>query len=143
MTRRLEDYLEAVLVLVRQDGVARVRDIAAATNVSKSSVTTALKHLSDEGLINHDPYQYVTLTPHGQELAQKVLDKHELLTAFLTDVLNIDLTEAEENACRMEHVVDDIVLERMSMLAEFTRQCPLGGKDWIGKFSAYCEQHTL
>ena len=141
LTRRLEDYLEAVLVLVRQDGVARVRDIAAATNVSKSSVTAALKHLTDDGLVNHDPYQFVTLTPRGQTLAQKVLDKHNLLTSFLADVLNVDPSAAEENACRMEHVVDDIVLERMSALAEFIQECPMGGSEWIKKFSDYCRQH--
>ena len=143
LTRRLEDYLEAVLMLVRRDGVARVRDIATLTNVSKSSVTAALKHLSNDGLINHDPYQFITLTPRGEALAQEVLDKHELLTAFLTNVFNIEAAVAEENACRMEHVVDDIVLERMGLLAEFIQGCPMGGKDWMGKFSAYCEQHTL
>ncbi len=141
LTRRLEDYLEAVLVLVRRNGVARVSEIAAATNVSKSSVTAALKHLAGNGLVNHDPYQFVTLTPHGTELAQKVLDKHNLLMSFLTDVMNIDPTAAEENACRMEHVVDDIVLERMEMLATFIQECPLGGKDWMEKFSNYCRQH--
>ncbi len=141
LTRRLEDYLEAVLVLVRQDGVARVRDIAAATNVSKSSVTAALKHLSDDGLVNHDPYQFVTLTPRGTELAQEVLDKHDLLMSFLIDVLNIDPVAAEENACRMEHVVDDIVLEQMSALAEFIQDCPQGGPEWIKKFSNYCRQN--
>ncbi len=141
LTRRLEDYLEAVLVLVRRDGVARVSDIASATNVSKSSVTAALKHLAEDGLVHHDPYQFVTLTPPGLALAEKVLDKHKLLTVFLTDVLRINATEAEENACRMEHVMDDMVLERMSMLAEFIQGCPPDGTEWMKKFSDYCEQY--
>ena len=141
LTRRLEDYLEAVLVLVRRDGVARVSDIASATNVSKSSVTAALKHLAEDGLVNHDPYRSVTLTPPGLALAEKVLDKHKLLTVFLTDVLHINATEAEENACRMEHVMDDMVLERISMLAGFIQDCPLGGAEWMKKFSDYCEQY--
>ena len=141
LTRRLEDYLEAVLVLVRRNGVARVGEIAIATNVSKSSVTAALKHLADDGLVNHDPYQFVTLTPRGTELAQEVLDKHELLMSFLIDVLNIAPTVAEENACRMEHVVDDVVMERMSLLAAFTQQCPQGGSEWAKKFSDYCQQN--
>lgn len=141
LTHRLEDYLEAVLVLVRRNGVARVSEIASATNVSKSSVTTALKHLAEDGLVNHDPYRFVTLTPLGKAMAEKVFDKHKLLTVFLTDVLNIDATKAEENACRMEHVVDDIVLERISMLAKFIQDCPLGGSEWMEKFLAYCKQH--
>ncbi|MCD4699323.1 MAG: metal-dependent transcriptional regulator [Phycisphaerae bacterium] len=141
LTRRLEDYLESVLILVRRNGVARVSEIAAATNVNKSSVTAALKHLAEDGLVNHDPYQFVTLTPLGKSLAEKVLDKHKLLTVFLIDVLNIDATKAEENACRMEHVVDDVVLERISMLAEFIQDCPQGGSKWMKKFLAYCEQH--
>lgn len=141
LTRRLEDYLESVLVLVRRNGVARVSEIASATNVNKSSVTAALKHLAEDGLVNHDPYQFVTLTPLGKATAEKVLDKHKLLTAFLADVLNINATKAAENACRMEHVVDDIVLERISMLAEFIQGCPPGGAEWMKEFLAYCELH--
>ncbi len=140
LTRRLEDYLEAVLVLVRRRGVARVRDIARLTDVSKSTVTAALKQLAKAGLVHHDPYQLVTLTPRGEAVAEVILHKHEILAEFLSDVLNVDAAQAEENACRMEHVVDDEVLRRMTLLAEFIQSRPLHSEDLVNTFAAYCQQ---
>ena len=140
LSQRLEDYIEAVLVQVRQHGVARVRDIAAATNVSKSSVTAALKQLAQKGLIEHAPYEFVTLTERGREVAKRILRKHNLLTSFLINVLGIDRDLAEKNACRIEHVIDSKVLERLNLLASYIQQCPLGANEWLERFSAYVKQ---
>ncbi len=140
LTRRLEDYLEAVLLLTQQDGVARVRDIAAQTHVNKSTVTAALKHLAQAGLVNHDPYQLVTLTDRGKIVANEIRGRHDALVAFLTRVLDVAEDRANENACRMEHVVDDEVLDRLSLLAEFIRQRPADQGDWLEKFSAFCRR---
>lgn len=140
LSHRLEDYIEAVLILVRQHGVARVRDIAAATNVSKSTVTAALKQLTQEGLVKHAPYEFVTLTPRGRKVAKQILQKHNLLTSFLVNVLGIDRPRAEENACRIEHVIDDKVLGRLDLLASYIQQCPLGANEWLERFSAYVHQ---
>jgi len=140
LSDRLEDYIEAILVLIRQYGVARVRDIAAATNVSKSSVTAALKRLVRAGLVQHAPYEFVVLTDRGEKLAKQILQKHNLLVSFLVNVLGIDQSVAEENACRMEHVVDNKVLERLNLLASYIQQCPMGGEDWLERFSAYVKQ---
>lgn len=140
LTRRLEDYLEAVSVLVGRDGVARVRDIAARTEVSKSSVTAALRHLSASRLVRYDPYQLVTLTPRGEELGQQIRRKHETLRQFLVNVLNIEPGKAEANACRMEHVVDDEVLQRVSLLAEFAQERQPDSGDWLDRFLTYCRR---
>ena len=70
LTASLEDYLEAVLMLVRQKRVARVRDIAKRVGVGMPSVTTALKGLARRELVNHDPYEAVTLTDRGREVAE-------------------------------------------------------------------------
>lgn len=140
LTRRLEDYLEAVFDLVRRDGFARVRDIASRTHVSKSSVTAALRQLCLSGLVHHDPYEAVTLTARGEILAEQLRRKHNTLRGFLEQVLNIDGETADANACRMEHVVDDQVLRRLRMLAEFARDHPVDSGDWLAGFSAYCRE---
>jgi DtxR family Mn-dependent transcriptional regulator len=136
LTRRLEDYLEAVLMLVTQRGAARVSDIAAATGVSKPSVTVSLRKLAGRGLVHYDPYQFVTLTPRGRSAARRIQGKHDALARFLTDVLCIDELTARDNACRMEHVVDDAVLERLARLAEFAAA---GGGRWLTGFRRYCQ----
>ncbi len=138
LTRRREDYLEAVFELVRRDGFARVRDIARRTGVSKSSVTAALRQLSRAELVHYDPYQMVTLTARGEALAREVRRRHNTIRDFLREVLSIDPETAEANACRMEHVVDEKVLHRLSMLAEFVQDRPDRGGEWLGDFLAFC-----
>ena len=137
LTGSQEDYLEAVLVLVRKGRVARVRDIARALGVGMPSVTTALKSLARRGLVNYDPYQFITLTDAGRDLAEEVSQRHNVLRRFLIEVLGLDPESAEANACRMEHAVDRRLLERLMDFAEFIRACPRAGESWIGAFLAH------
>lgn len=112
LSASLEDYLEVILQLISKNRVARAKDIASNMNVRRASVTGALKALSEKGLINYDPYSYITLTAKGRKCAEAIIHRHNAITAFLIDVLCVDAKVAEENACRMEHVVDDVVLRR-------------------------------
>ena len=113
LTSSKEDYLEAIWALESEDGVARVRDIAARLDVGKSAVTAALKSLAKRDLVNYAPYEFITLTDRGRELAKEVDRRHQVLRRFLMEVLGLEAEVAEANACRMEHVVDNVVLERL------------------------------
>ena len=134
-----ENYLEAISRLVAHDGVARVRDIAAEMSVHKSTVTSALRGLAEKGLVNYSPYEVVTFTSKGKKAARDVARRHEIIQRFLAEVLSVDDEVAEANACRMEHVVDREVLERLGMFAEFARACPRAGEDWLEHFRYYYE----
>ena len=136
----LEDYLEAILTLSRKTGGARARDIANTLRVHKSTVTAALKNLSDKGLINYSPYEITTLTPEGEEIAQGVTNSHRIIHDFLTDVLLIDDKVAEKNACRLEHDVDEQVLDRLVLFAEFVKTHPRTGSDWLDRFGSYARE---
>ncbi len=138
LTASLEDYLEAILFLVRRNRVARVRDIAGELKVGMSSVTSALKSLAGRKLVNYDPYQFVTLTDRGGELAEQVSRRHYDIRRFLCDVLGLDAQEAEANACRMEHAVDEAVLERLRLFGEFVADCPRAGESWMDAFRQHC-----
>jgi len=138
LTSSLEDYLEAILFVVRQKRVARVRDIAERVGVGMPSVTAALKTLARRKLVNYDPYQAVTLTDRGRELAEQISHRHHALRRFLADVLGLDSDAADANACRMEHAVDDELLERLIRFAEFIHRCPRAGEDWITRFTQHC-----
>ena len=94
LSESMEDYLETIFLLIREQAVARSRDIAARLNVNRSSVTGALQALAERALVNYEPYGYVTLTPAGTEVAQKVVRRHEVLKDFLVKVLSIEETEA-------------------------------------------------
>jgi len=133
----LEDYLEAISALSERDGMARVRDIAERLSVRQSSVTSALKSLSEKGMVNYSPYEVITLTDEGEDIAQGVRRRHRVIRDFLANILLIDDATADANACRMEHTIDKDVLRRLSRFAEFVRESPRTGEDWLLRFRYY------
>lgn len=140
LSESLEDYLETIFLLIREQAVARSRDIAARLNVNKSSVTGALQALAERALVNYEPYGYVTLTPAGAAAAQKVLHRHEVLRDFLVNVLSIAPAEADANACRMEHAISKTVVDRLVEFAEFVETCPRAGAKWVRGFGYRCQE---
>ncbi|MDM8522888.1 metal-dependent transcriptional regulator [Desulfococcaceae bacterium HSG8] len=139
LSASLEDYLEAIFHIVSEKKAARAKDIAKRLRVNNSSVTGALRSLAEKGFINYAPYDVVTLTPKGNELAEDIVRKHEALQDFFVNVLCIDSSEAEEAACKMEHAVSRTILDRLIRFMEFVESCPRGGEDWIKAFWNDCE----
>jgi DtxR family Mn-dependent transcriptional regulator len=117
MTQSLEDYLEMVSFLA-DEGEVRVTDIAARLGVSKPSVLTALKTLEEQGLIEHQRYRSVSLTQKGVVRAAEIRGRHHFLTAFLRDVVGVDGEPAEKDACKMEHILSEVTLEKMKILIQ-------------------------
>lgn len=112
ITSSREDYLEAILDL-EQDGNARSVDVAAALGVSRASVSRAISVLKREGFIDQEPYGLIRLTEAGREKAEAVRRRHNLLKYFLIHIIEVDEQTAEEDACRMEHVVSDATLRKI------------------------------
>jgi DtxR family Mn-dependent transcriptional regulator len=115
MTQSLEDYLEMVSFLA-DDGEVRVTDIASRLKVSKPSVLTALKILEERGFLEHERYRTVTLTGQGKVRAQEIRERHELLTSFLRDILGVGPENAEQDACKMEHILSEETLKKFKDL---------------------------
>ena len=84
----LEDYMEAIFHIEVKKHAARAKDIAERLQVSNSSVTGALRLLSDKGLVNYAPYDIITLTPKGKEIAQNVVRRHKALLDFFVKILS-------------------------------------------------------
>src|SRR6056297_2339471 len=103
LTRSMEDYLEAILLLEKQNQEARVKDIADHLGVRMPSVTGALKNLRAKGLIDYEKNSFITLTGIGLEKAEEVVEKHQTLFQFLHTILGLEAEDAEEEACRIEH----------------------------------------
>ncbi len=143
LTESMEDYLEAILALERLHKVARAKDIAERLAVKRGTVTGALKSLAERGLINYTPYSYITLTPQGSAIASEISRRHQVIRNFLTEVLRIPLETAETTACRMEHVVEGMVLSRLVCFIDFIHQCPRAGNDLLRSFISFCESGKL
>jgi len=142
LSSSMEDYLEAIFHIEAQKQAAKASDIAKRLGVNNSSVTGALRVLSEKGYINYAPYDLITLTSKGKELAKDVVRRHEVLRDFFVKVLSIDEAEAEETACKMEHAVSPNILDRIIRFVEFVEICPRGGDEWIKGFQKFCDQGT-
>ena len=136
----LEDYLEAIFHTVDTKGAARAKDIVQRMGVNNSSVTQALRLLSDKALVNYAPYDVITLTESGQLIALDVVRRHEVLSKFLTRVLGLPEAEADEGACRMEHAISGPILERLLQFVDYFETCPLNGVRWDDNTGFYCDQ---
>lgn len=99
-----EDYLETILVLSRQKPMIRSIDIVNELNFSKPSVSIAMKNLRENGYISMDHDGYITLEPPGLEIANKIYERHTMLTELLV-ALGVDRSTAVEDACQIEHVI--------------------------------------
>ncbi len=134
LSSSLEDYLEAIYNVIKVKTAARATDIAKKLNVANSSVTNALQILVNRGLVNHAPYDIITLTPKGRKIAKQIAWKHEVFRDFFTTVLAIDHDTANKCACSIEHIIPDLVVERFVQYLDFERRCKYGGKRWVDGF---------
>jgi DtxR family Mn-dependent transcriptional regulator len=107
-----EDYLEAILMLKERNGAVRSIDIVNETGFSKPSISIAMKHLRESGYINMDKDGYITLTERGLAVAERIYDRHKLLTKFLVK-LGVDEKTAAADACKMEHDLSDETFEKL------------------------------
>lgn len=119
MSPSQEQYIEAIADLLTRDKVCSVTDIAAQVQVSRPAVSRAVRELSEQNLVTHKAYGYVDLTEQGQQIADKLTIRHEALYQFLKDVLGYDDDWADQEACRLEHQVDDDFVTRLNILCDF------------------------
>ncbi len=135
----MEDYLEAIFHISSEKQAARAKDIADRLKVNKSSVTGALRSLSEKGYVNYAPYDIITLTDKGKILAEDVVRRHETLKDFFIKILLLEEDDAEEASCKIEHAISDKILDRIINFVEFMEICPRGGQEWIKGFRRHCE----
>jgi len=112
-----EDYLEKILQLSKEKNGVHAIDIAKAMNFSKPSVSIAMSKLRDEKLIQIDENDHIILTPEGLKIAEKTLEKHELLAKMFMN-LGVSESTAYEDACRVEHDLSDETWEAIKRHAK-------------------------
>lgn len=101
-----EMYLETIYVLSQKSDKVRAIDVGEYMGFSKPSVSRALGLLKNGGYVVTDGNGYLSLTNEGREVAEKIYERHEILTKFLTG-LGIDEETASHDACKIEHVISD------------------------------------
>ena len=111
-----ENYIETIFMLQKSRGDVRSIDIATELGFSKPSVSVAMKNLRENGFAKVDAMGFITLTEKGLEIAERMYERHTLLTAFLTR-LGVDPEIAAEDACRIEHVISKESFEAIKKFA--------------------------
>lgn len=111
-----EDYLELIYELSKDNSNFKAVDIANKMNISRASVSEALKKLSEQGYIIYEKYKPAVLTDKGLAIAKQVLNKHNVLFSFFKDYLNLSEEDSQINACRIEHVITETAFEKIQQI---------------------------
>jgi len=133
LSSALEDYLETIFILVRDNKFARVKDIAKARGVRSASVSPAMRRLAELELIKYVQREYIDLTPKGEVEARRIYARHRVLIRFFEEILGVPAEVAREDACSMEHSLSDVSMDHLVRFFEFLGACP-EGEGLIGRF---------
>lgn len=114
MSESVEMYLLRIALLQDEDRPVPISALAEELAVSPVSANQMCRKLEERGMVHYEPYKGVTLTLHGEAVAMRVLRKRRLWEVFLADKLGLDPAQAEEIACRFEHVTPDGLAERLA-----------------------------
>lgn len=102
-----ENYLETILMLYNKNGSVRSIDIANELKYAKPSVSRAMSILKSQNLITIEHNGNILLTDAGMRQAQQIYDRHKIITRFLIEKLGVSKDIAEEDACRIEHIISE------------------------------------
>lgn len=108
-----ETYLKAIFLMQRELGCVRSIDVANKLEVSKPSVSVAVKKLCNEGLLSMDCARNLILTEDGQAYAASIFERHVIIENFLADILNVEKETAHKDACRLEHIVSAETVDKI------------------------------
>lgn len=122
LTSSLEDYLEAVYLIYAKYNAVKAIDVSRMLNVSRASTTEALKKLAEKKLINYGRYDAISITPDGEAAAKEVLKKHNSLHEFFSCVLGASDKEAQDNACKIEHIISNDILNRIVAFTKYYKK---------------------
>lgn len=126
----MEQYIETIAYLLTQGSVCSVSDIAAHANVSRPAASRAVRDLAAKSLVQHKSYGYVELTEQGRALARRLEARHSMLFDFLERVLGLGSSDANREACRLEHHLDDDMVGRLGEVTAFLEEDESRCQQW-------------
>lgn len=138
LTQSLEDYLETIYKLNETGKPVRCSYIAELLQVKRPSVTSALRSLEEKGYVVYQPYIPITLTEAGCKEAKRIIRRHKAMEIFLERILGVDVKSSKEEACRLEHAMNDEVTTRLVEFVEFIDSCPRVGASLFRRSDYHC-----
>ncbi len=132
-----EHYLRAIWEVRTRQGYARLTDVARELGISSATLSVGLKPLEARGLIGHDEHRFLTLTMNGERSAREVHHRYTVLRTFLEEVLSIDPSVAEREACLIEHDISAHTADRFVDLLKMMREDSAVRELFHERFSRY------
>jgi DtxR family Mn-dependent transcriptional regulator len=126
LTRSAEDYLKAIFRLTEVSRPAGTNELAQALDLAPASVSGMLRRLAEQGLVEHEPYRGVTLSPAGRRVALRMVRRHRIIEAYLVAQLGYSWDSVHQEAERLEHAVSEELIERMARVLGDPRVDPHG-----------------
>ncbi|MGE5544627.1 MAG: transcriptional regulator MntR [Bacillota bacterium] len=122
LTASMEDYLEMVYRLSRENGFTRVSELASALNVQPPSVSKMIQRLAEQGMVNYEKYGYIILTRKGKKLGKELMYRHQVVEDFLR---LLGVTEGLlEQTEKIEHTLNPQTLKELARLVKFFKDRP-------------------
>ncbi|QVK20354.1 metal-dependent transcriptional regulator [Mycoplasmatota bacterium] len=112
LSQSIEDYIEHIYILSNEKGV-RITDLAKRMNVSKASANDAVKRLVDMKYVTHQRYGNIFINDAGKVIAEKIIEKHRIISQFLSEVLGVSSETADKDACEIEHIISEETFEKI------------------------------
>ena len=128
ITQATENYVKQIFLISQESGVLCVPmgELAESLGVQAGTITTMIKRIAKEGWVDYEPRVGVMLTLAGKELALKVIRRHRLVELLLVKILGMDWGDIHEEAEALEHVISDIVLDRIDTVLGYPAVDPHG-----------------
>jgi DtxR family Mn-dependent transcriptional regulator len=123
---QIEEYLETIYDIAGKDGKAKTTEIAKRLKNAPASVTEVLQRMNRDGLVKYELYQGASLTKKGEQIVTRIKRKHRLLEVFLEKFLHLPREQVHEQACKMEHVINDETEQALCKTLGVPTQCPHG-----------------
>jgi len=113
-----ENYLETILILQKKNGSVRSIDIANELDYTKASISRAMSILKKVGYITMENSGNILLTDLGKQKANEIYERHQVITKYLVNALNIKENIADTDACRIEHVISQDSFDKIKIWVE-------------------------
>jgi DtxR family Mn-dependent transcriptional regulator len=137
VSHSIAHYLTTIFDLHTTHGYARVSDVARDLDLTKGSVSVQLKHLKEKGFVTEDENRFLQLTPIGEAVAKDVRESRQILIRFLNEVLALEHARAEEDACKIEHLLGPETIASIQVLLEFIAAEEAGGRPFSERFADF------
>ncbi|HOT07388.1 MAG: manganese transport transcriptional regulator [Methanosaeta sp. PtaB.Bin039] len=136
LSRKAEDYLEAIFNVSQDKGHVRIRDICSELHIKPPTVVEMVKKLNTQGYLIHKKNDGVYLTEKGEEIGRVMSERHSTILAFLT-IIGVPAEIADKDACVIEHELDVRTVGQIKSLVKFIESVP-ERPQWLDDFSAFC-----